>query len=86
MCSLIYSCCATEWPDAADVPSNLKPYSEVRSALTLCNDILLRGCRIVVPVLLQKQALEKFTMAINASRNADQEPIHQCGGPECQTT
>ena len=60
VCSLIRSYCATEWPDAADVPSNLKPYSEVRSELTLCNDILLRGCRIVVPVSLQKQTLEKI--------------------------
>ena len=27
VCLLIHSYCATEWPDAADVPSNLKPYS-----------------------------------------------------------
>ena len=86
VCSLISSYCATEWPDAANVPSNLKPYSEVCSELTLCNDILLLGCRIVVPVSLQKQTLEKFIVAIKASRNADQESIHQCGGPECQTT
>ena len=59
-CSLIRSSCTTEWPDAADVPPNLKPYSEVQSELTLCNDILLRGCRIVVPVSLQKQTLEKI--------------------------
>ena len=60
MCSLICSYCATEWPDAVDVPSNLKPYSEVRSELTLCNDILLHECRIVVPVSLQKPTLEKI--------------------------
>ena len=52
VCSLICSYCATEWPDAADVPSNLKPYSEANSELTLCNDILLHGCHIVVSVLL----------------------------------
>ena len=59
-CSLIRSYCTTEWPDATDVPPNLKPYSEVRSELTLCNDILLHGCRIVVPVSMQKQTLEKI--------------------------
>ena len=59
-CSLTCSYCTTEWPDAADVAPNLKPYSEVRSELTLCNDILLRGFRIVVPVSLQKQTLEKI--------------------------
>ena len=75
-CSLIRSYCTTEWPDAADVPPNLKPYSVVRSELILCNDILLRGCHIVVPVSLQKQTLEKFTMGIKASRSADQEPTH----------
>ena len=85
-CSLIRSYCTTEWPDAADVPPNLKPYSEVRSELPLCNDILLRGCRIVVPVSLQKQTLEKFTMGIKASRSTDQEPTHQYGGPECLIT
>ena len=58
--SFIRSHCTTEWPDAADVPSNLKPYSEVHSELTLCNDILLSGCRIVVPVSLQKLTLEKI--------------------------
>ena len=31
--SLISSYCTTEWPDAADVPFNLKPYSEVHSEL-----------------------------------------------------
>ena len=54
VCSLICSYCATEWPDVADMPSNLKPYSEVHSGLTFCNDISLYGCRIVVPVSLQK--------------------------------
>ena len=34
VCSLIHSYCATEWPDAADVPSNIKRYSEVHSELT----------------------------------------------------
>ena len=78
MCSHIRSYCATEWPDAADMPSNLEPYSEVYSELTLCNDILLCGCRIVVPVSLH------WTMVIKAS--TDQEPINQCGEPECLIT
>ena len=76
VCSLIRSYCATEWPDAADVPSNIKRYSEVHSELTLCNDILLCGCHIVVPVSLEKQTMQKVTMAIPASRSADQEPVH----------
>ena len=33
---------------------------EVRSELTLCNDILPHGCHIVVLVLLWKQTLEKI--------------------------
>ena len=34
-CSLIRGYCTTEWPDAADVPLNLNPYSEVGLSL-LC--------------------------------------------------
>ena len=68
MCSLIRSYCATEWPDAADMLSNLEPYSEVHSELTLSNDILLRGCRIVVPVSLQKQTLDHGHQDIHRSR------------------
>ena len=68
MCSHIHSYCATEWPDAADMPSNLEPYSEVYSELTLCNDILLCGCRIVVPVSLQKQTLDHGHQGIHKSR------------------
>jgi len=59
-CSLVRSYCTDGWPDISDVSADLKPYSEICSELTICNDILLRGFRIVVPVSMQKQTLEKI--------------------------
>ena len=59
-CALVCSYCASGWPDPSKVPTDLKPYSQVCSELTLCNDILLRGSRIVVPTCLHKQTLEKI--------------------------
>ena len=60
VCSRIRSYCTSGWPDISQIPPDLKPYAEIRSELTLCNDILLRGWRIVVPTSLQNMTLEKI--------------------------
>ena len=60
VCSLIRSYCISGWPDTAHTLPYLKPYAEIHSELTVCNDILLRGWRIVVPTSLQKVTLEKI--------------------------
>ena len=44
------------WPSK----SQLKPYWEAQHMLTLSHDLLLYGPRIVVPLSLQKQTLEKL--------------------------
>ena len=38
----------------------LKQYCEIQSELSVCNNLLLRNCCIVVPKSLQKQTLEKI--------------------------
>ena len=60
VCSLIRSYCAQGWPVQSKISTNMQPYWEVRSELTVCNDLLLRGSRIVVPVSLQEQTLHKI--------------------------
>ena len=59
-CSLIRHYCDKGWPHKSQVPNNLKPYCEVQSELSVCNDLLLRNYCIVVPESLQKQTLEKI--------------------------
>ena len=60
VCSRIRNYCTSGWPDISQIPLDLKPYAEIRSELSLCNDILLRGWRIVVPTSLQKLTLQKI--------------------------
>ena len=60
ICSLICSYCAEGWPAQSNIPTNIQPFWEVRSELTVCNDLLLRGSHIVVPVSLQEQTLCKI--------------------------
>ena len=52
ICSFIHSYCTQGW--------SVQSYWEVHSELTVCNDILLRGSRIVVSVALQEQTLNKI--------------------------
>jgi len=49
-CSLIRSYCVQGWPVQSHITTNLQPYWEVRSELTVCNDILLRGSRMRIVV------------------------------------
>ena len=59
-CSLIRQYCEKRWPHKSQVTEQLKPYCELQSELSICNDLLLRNWCIVVPESLQKQTLEKI--------------------------
>ena len=52
--------CENGWPHKSQISDNLKQYCEIQSELSVCNDLLLRNCCIVVPKSLQKQTLEKI--------------------------
>ena len=58
--SMIQHYCKNGWPHKSRVPGNLTLNSIVRSQseLSVCNDLLLCNCCIVVPKSLQKQTLE----------------------------
>ena len=52
--------CQNGWPGKHDIESMVKPYWESRCSLTMCNDLLLFDDRIVVPLALQKETLDKI--------------------------
>jgi len=55
--------CQDGWPDKHLVPGPIKPYVQVAGELTVQQNLLLRGSRIVIPVSLQLETLEQLHSA-----------------------
>ena len=61
VCSSLINYCRHGWPnEKRDIDVTLKPYWRVRSELTVHNNLLLYGRRILVPKQLQKEILHKI--------------------------
>ena len=60
VCSKLLTYCKTGWPDKQHLPSEMKLYWEYWGELTVVDDLLLCDHRIVVPVTLQAQTLDKL--------------------------
>ena len=58
--TLIKGYCANGWPDTPATQPRLQPYWAVRGELTLHNNLLLCGGRIVVPESMREQTLKKL--------------------------
>ncbi|KAI4879198.1 hypothetical protein NFI96_009429 [Prochilodus magdalenae] len=52
--------CLTGWPEKHAVHRDLKQFWQVRAELTVVDNLLLKGNRLVIPVDLQKDILEKI--------------------------
>ena len=59
ICSKLITYLSTGWPNKCSLPDILKPYWAARGNLSLHDDLLLYGSRIVIPATLQKQVLQK---------------------------
>ena len=59
-CTTIKQFCLSGWPEKRKVPANLKAYWLVRHELSICKDLLLFGCRIVVPDSLKTLTLQRL--------------------------
>ena len=59
-CTTIKQFCLSGWPEKRKVPANLKPYWLVRHEFSICKDLLLFGCRIVVPDSLKTLTLQRL--------------------------
>ena len=60
LCSLAMKYCRIGWPGRTKVDDALQPYWDIQGELTLQDNLLLRGTRIVVPTSMQEETLEKL--------------------------
>ena len=60
ICSLVINYCRTGWPSKTLINEPIKPYWEAQGNLTLQDNLLLHGTRIVVPAAKQQETLEKL--------------------------
>ena len=60
ICSQIVEYCQQGWPDKHKIQLQLKPYWKVQGNLTVRQNLLMYGERIVVPHLLQKETLQRI--------------------------
>ena len=59
-CTAVRNYCITGWPSKQQLTDNLLPYWKVRGELSLYENLLLYGSRIVVPTNLQNETLHKI--------------------------
>ena len=59
-CKTLIKYCHDNWPHRSHIASCAKPYLSVAAELSVCNGLLLRGDRIVIPQSLQPEILGKL--------------------------
>lgn len=57
-CNQLVKYCTQGWPRRDRLPEHMKKYWNHRGDLSLCNSVLLKGNRFVIPTSLQKDTLE----------------------------
>ena len=60
VCSTLISYCENGWPEKHLLSLQLKPYWKWRGQLTTHNKLLLYGTRIVIPLTMQHEILQKL--------------------------
>lgn len=60
LCSVVIKYWRTGWPGKPQINESLSPYWEARGNLTLRENLLLHGTRIVVPASMQRETLKKL--------------------------
>lgn len=60
VCAQIKEYCTKQWPAKKFISAEIAPFWKERDSLTVCNDLLMYGSRIVVPKALQEETLAKI--------------------------
>ena len=60
VCRQIKTYCSEGWPDKHSVNDAMKPYWSTRGELTVVQNILLKGTRIVIPSSMRPEILDKI--------------------------
>ena len=56
-----YSFCLNSWPaESKGIPTEVHPYFSIRDELTVDNEVILKGLRVVVPQTLRKEYLSQL--------------------------
>ena len=60
ICSRVADYCLSGWPDKTNLETRVIPFWHEKNSLTIVNDILLHGSRIVVPLSLRNETLQRI--------------------------
>ena len=61
MCRILKSYCENEWPERkSDLADFMKPYWSLQGEITIKNGLLMKGDRILIPVLMQGDIFSKI--------------------------
>ncbi|XP_064469765.1 uncharacterized protein K02A2.6-like [Ornithodoros turicata] len=60
VCSTLREYCKTGWPPKGRINQALRPYYEQMAKLSVCEDVLLCGQRIVIPMSLREEILGRI--------------------------
>ena len=60
ICSKLLKYCQQGWPSKREISTEMKPFWVVRNAFTVKQGLIMYNCRIVVPMSLQKETLQKL--------------------------
>ena len=83
-CSQLIQFCDSGWPNRNSLKGDLRKYRQVRASLTVNDNLLLFGSRIVVPDAMRAETLRKIHKATKAFGSVDLEYQQQFGGQESQ--
>ena len=74
----------SRWPERkSQVDPELREYWNIKGEISVCDDLLLRQNRLIVPSSLREEMQQvKFAAAIKASQTANVEPEISCIGQE----
>ena len=60
VCQRLTQYCQQGWPSRDKLPGAYKPYLTVAAELSIKDGLLMRGMRIVIPMVLQKEILDRL--------------------------
>ena len=79
----VFKYCEQGWPTKNSFDADLKPYWSVSDKLSVHDQLLLHGSRIVVPSTLQEDILKKLHAG---HQGIVKTQLRYCGGQVSQTT
>ena len=60
ICQQLAEYCKHGWPNKSEIPCVLKPYFSIAGEITMQNELLMRGSRIIIPPPLRSDILERL--------------------------